>query len=185
MQQRDDEQDDRSSGEVRLNASGADSGLMFRQGLELVTAVATRLRQMPGPHCAWQAEPPQAHRMLLTLAMELNSALQLLRAAEEGHLSAGLSRREAAGLLQRLKTLQSDAQQDEETADPPSVRVPPLLQLPAHQLAGVQAALMPHLAHLAETPITAGADPRPNGSPPPPRRAPRTKPALHLVPQTE
>ncbi len=185
MRRRDDEQDGQFSGEVRLNASGAGSSLMFRQGLELVTAVASRLRQMPGPHCAWQTEPPQAHRMLLALAMELNSALQLLRAAEEGHLPANITRREAAGLLQRLKTMQASAQHGEQSADDMQNDLPPLLQLPAHQLASVQAALTPHLTVLAESDISGAAEPHQTRSAPPQRRAPRAKPALHLVPRAE
>lgn len=182
MRQQDDEQDGQTGGEVRLNAHGADCGLMFRQGLELVTAVATRLRQLPGPHCAWEVETPQAHRMLLTLAMELNSALQLLRAAEEGHLPASVARREAAGLLQRLKTMQSSLDTGAQDA---TLRMPPLLQLPAHQLVSVQAALTPHLAALANAPGSQAAKPHPCRSGPSPKHGARTAPVLQVVPRAD
>lgn len=186
MRQRDDEPDGQvnghMNGEVRLNAPGAGSGLMFRQGLELVTAVATRLRQLPGPHCAWETEPPHAHRMLLTLAMELNSALQLLRSAEEGHLPASIARREAANLLQRFKTMQANGEAEEQG---PAHMLPPLLQLPAHQLASIQAALVPHLTLLAESAIADEAKPHRPTSALSPKRGVRTAPALHLVPRAE
>lgn len=134
-------------------ASDAGFDLMFRQGMELVTALATRLRQPARPDVTslGEAADPRVHMALLTHALELNTALQLLRSAREGHLPAPIARREARALLHRLSGPDLPAEREHGGQDAPAGAppIPALLRLPAHQLASLEATLRPHLALLA------------------------------------
>ncbi|MGQ3674780.1 hypothetical protein ACT6QH_04690 [Xanthobacter sp. TB0139] len=142
------------AGSARLPPPRHGFELTFHHGVELVRAVEVRLRQAD----AWldvSARPDQATRLkLLTLTMELSSALQLLRTAREGQLPAPIARREAGRQLQRLQALRSISRGGACTTETHDLLqaeyLPPLLRLPLLQLAGLQAALTPRLETLAE-----------------------------------
>lgn len=161
--------DNGQAGSGRLPPPRHGFELTFHHGVELVRAVETRLQQAdawqslngqgPNGHSPhWQAvaaPPDRAMRQkLLTLTMELSSALQLLRTAREGHLPAPIARREAGRQLQRLQALRAISANEANPAGTHDVLqaedLPPLLRLPLLQLAGLQDALMPQLEALTE-----------------------------------
>ncbi len=173
-------QDDEATAAHMPALCATDFDLMFRQGMALVTAVATRLRQpaLPGT-ASLDNNSPQIRIALLAQALELNTALQLLRSAREGHLPPEIARREIRLLLNRLASAQLMTDEASETGED-ALHLPVLLRLPAHQLASLEAALRPHLTLLAEETHTGTTRARPSKTRHMPHRP--TRQSLHLVP---